>query len=174
MWKLIILQSSFTGYNIILCFGANNLNLQGATCANEAHIHYRRFTITFMYIIFLAISGDSLYPSRYNPFPIPVLPSLSAEKHPHSDSQVLCQKIKIFRIISPKSIQLPEMSRRQESLKHCNNYGATSTCFVVREKKILQLRQYNFCFRCIIRKCSFFCCSVSQIHSETEKDSEQQ
>jgi len=40
----------------------------------------------------------------------------------------------IFRIISPKSIKLPETTRGQESLEQCNNYGATSTAFIVSKK----------------------------------------
>lgn len=59
----------------------------------------------------------------------------TTERHLHSDSRVLCQRINIFRIIVPKSVQLPEITRGQESLKQCNNYTATSTCFLVNKEK---------------------------------------
>lgn len=148
---MLTLQSDFRGYNIIWCFGANNLKLQGAVCACEAQTHYRRFTITCMHIIFLASSGGISLHSRYIPFPAYIQRAwinewasrwnvfrTNAQKWSHSDLWILCQRIRIFRIISPKYIQLSVITRRQESLKHCNNYGATSTCFVVnKEKKIL-------------------------------------
>lgn len=141
-------------------FCANNLKLRGAMRAYEAHIHYRRFTIIHHLMYFYVhhfLSHLRRYFASLQTYALPY-PSLATLRGSGSMSEwadgtywgqvqrsihitilkFCVRELGFSELISPKSIQLPEITRRQESLKHFKNYGTTSTCFVVnKEKKIL-------------------------------------